>query len=381
VKIAFILFKYFPFGGLQRDFFRIASACARRGHDVEVYTLSWQGEKPEHFNLHLVPVRAVTNHGRYRRFAQWLRNHFQDHPVDVKVGFNKLPGLDIYYAADACYEEKARTLRGGLYRLGNRYKYFHASEHAVFSPESTTEILLISTEQKPVHQRYYQTPDERFHLLPPGISPDRRAPDNARQRRQAFRDRSQLRDNHLLMLMVGSGFKTKGLDRALLAMKSLPEHLLSRTSFVVIGQDNPSYFYRYARSLGIARRMSILEGRDDIPDFLLGADLLLHPAYHENTGTVLLEAAVAGLPVLTTDVCGYAHYIEEAGAGIVLQSPFSQPKLNDSLAAMLDSDVKRQQWQENGLRFAATADIYSMPEKAAVLIEKIAERKNNIVRN
>jgi hypothetical protein len=48
---------------------------------------------------------------------------------------------------------------------------------------------------------------------------------------------------------------------------------------------------------------------------------------------------------------------------------------------MLDSDVKRQQWQENGLRFAATADIYSMPEKAAVLIEKIAERKNNIVRN
>jgi len=183
------------------------------------------------------------------------------------------------------------------------------------------------------------------------------------------------------MLMVGSGFKTKGLDRALLAMKSLPEHLLSRTSFVVIGQDNPSYFYRYARSLGIARRMSILEGRDDIPDFLLGADLLLHPAYHENTGTVLLEAAVAGLPVLTTDVCGYAHYIEEAGAGIVLQSPFSQPKLNDSLAAMLDSDVKRQQWQENGLRFAATADIYSMPEKAAVLIEKIAERKNNIARN
>jgi hypothetical protein len=43
--------------------------------------------------------------------------------------------------------------------------------------------------------------------------------------------------------------------------------------------------------------------------FLLGADLLIHPAYNENTGTVLLEAVVAGLPVLTTAVCGYAHYI------------------------------------------------------------------------
>ena len=46
------------------------------------------------------------------------------------------------------------------------------------------------------------------------------------------------------------------------------------------------------------------------------ADLLIHPAYNENTGTVLLEALVAGLPVLVSAVCGYAHYIAEADAGL-----------------------------------------------------------------
>ncbi|WP_163066577.1 glycosyltransferase, partial [Acinetobacter baumannii] len=65
-------------------------------------------------------------------------------------------------------------------------------------------------------------------------------------------------------------------------------------------------------------QVQILKGRSDIPRFLLGADLLIHPAYNENTGTVLLEALVSGLPVLVTDVCGYAHYIAEADAGRVL---------------------------------------------------------------
>lgn len=48
--------------------------------------------------------------------------------------------------------------------------------------------------------------------------------------------------------------------------------------------------------------------------------MFLHPAYSENTGTVLLEAMVAGLPVIATDVCGYAHYIVDEHMGKVLHN-------------------------------------------------------------
>ena len=51
---------------------------------------------------------------------------------------------------------------------------------------------------------------------------------------------------------------------------------------------------------------------------------MVHPAHNENTGTVLLEAIAAGLPVLATDVCGYADHITAAEAGTVLDSPFDQ---------------------------------------------------------
>lgn len=55
--VAFCLYKYFPFGGLQRDFMRIASTVAARGHHVRVYTQSWEGDCPEAFELIRVPVK------------------------------------------------------------------------------------------------------------------------------------------------------------------------------------------------------------------------------------------------------------------------------------------------------------------------------------
>lgn len=368
MQLAFVLFKYFPFGGLQRDFLRIAQACQARGHAIRVYTLSWQGEVPPGFEVLIVPVRALTNPRRYEKFAAWVRADLSRRPVDRVVGFNKLPGLDVYYSADPCYEDKARTLRGPLYRLSGRYRHFAAHERAVFAPDSRTQILMISAQQRPLFEKHYGTPPSRFHLLPPGIAPDRRAPPNAAEIRAGFRREFALADDDLLLVQIGSGFKTKGLDRSLEALAALPPELKARTRLIVIGQDEPRPFLRQVRQLGLERQVEILKGRDDIPRFLLGADLLIHPAYNENTGTVLLEAVVAGLPVLTTAACGYAHYIEEADAGRVIPLPFEQTLLDRTLAAMLGDSAARARWSANGLAFAAHADLYSLPERAADII-------------
>ena len=122
-----------------------------------------------------------------------------------------------------------------------------------------------------------------------------------------------------------------------------------------------------ARRLGVDGNLTIFKGREDIPRFLMGADLLVHPAYVENTGTVLLEAIVAGLPVIATDVCGYAHYIEEANAGVLIPSPYRQETFNGLLQTMMQSS-RRIEWSENGMTFAGSADIYDMPVRAADFI-------------
>ncbi|MCP5267980.1 MAG: glycosyltransferase family 4 protein [Zoogloeaceae bacterium] len=368
MQLVFCLYKYFPHGGLQRDFMRIALACQARGHAIRVYVLEWRGDIPKGFEVVEVPVRAVTNARRYAKFSAWVAADLGRRPADRVIGFNKMPGLDVYFAADPCYEDKAQTLRNPFYRLSGRYRHFSAYERAVFAPESHTDILMISALQQPLFVKHYATPAARFHLLPPGISRDRRAPDNAADIRADFRREFGLAADQLLLVQIGSGFKTKGLDRSLQALAALPADIRSRTRLIAIGQDEPSAFKRMAETLGVAAQVEILPGRDDIPRFLLGADLLIHPAYNENTGTVLLEAVVAGLPVLTTAVCGYAHYIEEAGAGIVVQEPFVQGVLNSALLGMLEDDALRNQWQANALAFAAEADIYDNAEVAADVI-------------
>jgi UDP-glucose:(heptosyl)LPS alpha-1,3-glucosyltransferase len=368
MQLAFCLFKYFPYGGLQRDFLRIALACQARGHGIRVYTLEWRGENPPGFDVQIVPVRAWRNHSRCTRFAAWVEADLARRPVDRVIGFNKMPGLDVYYAADPCFAEKARTLRNPLYRLGGRYRCLAALERAVFAPEACTEILMISHAQQPFFERHYGTPPERFHLLPPGISEDRRAPPDAPAIRAAFRAEFGLGDDDLLLLLIGSGFRTKGLDRCLKALAALPEALRSRTRLFVIGKDNPRPFRRQAGLPGLRGRVAFLGGRDDVPRFLLGADLLIHPAYSENTGTVLLEALVAGLPSLVTDICGYAHYIEEAGAGCLIASPFAQEAFNTALAGMLGDPAGRARCSRNALAFSEQADIYSLHEKAVDII-------------
>ncbi|MBF7143718.1 MULTISPECIES: glycosyltransferase family 4 protein [Pseudomonas] len=368
MQLAFVLYKYFPFGGLQRDFMRIALECQRRGHQIRVYTLIWEGDVPKGFEVLVAPIKALFNHRRNEKLSAWMAADLAKRPVDRLVGFNKMPGLDVYYAADGCYEDKAQTLRNPMYRRWGRYRHFAEYERAVFAPQARTEILMISEVQQPLFIKHYATPLQRFHLLPPGISQDRRAPANAADVRAAFREEFGLGEHDRLLVQIGSGFKTKGVDRSLKALAALPPALRQRTRLFVIGQDDPKVFQLQSTALGLNDQVRFMKGRSDIPRFLLGADALIHPAYNENTGTVLLEAVVAGLPVLVTAVCGYAHYIEEADAGIVLPEPFEQTDLNRHLQRLLEDDAARTQWAHNGLAFAATADLYSMPEHAADVI-------------
>ena len=374
MRIAFCLFKYFPFGGLQRDFLRIAQACLARGHVIDVYTLSWEGQLEPGLAIHVISVKSLTNHQRRLDYIRQVTPFLQAGHYDAVVGFNKMPGLDVYFAADTCYQSRARAQHGWWYRLTRRYRHTVALEKAVFDPAANTTILLIAPRQQAEFSRYYDTPAERFHVLPPGIARDRAAPGDALQQRQRTRAEYGIKPKDFLLLSVGSGFKTKGLDRTLIALAALPPELKSRTRLFVIGEDNARRYQRQAARLRIDAQVHFLGGRLDVPRFLLAADILLHPAYHENTGTVLLEALISGLPSIVSEVCGYAHYIHDAAAGIVIPSPFQQERFNHALTNMLSFDDIRAAARNNALGYAQHADIYQLPERAVSLIESFSLR-------
>ena len=162
MKLAFCLFKYFPWSGLARDFLRIALECHRRGHDLHVYAQEWQGERPTGIPINVLKVSALANHTRNRSFYQQFREITANQHFDLIVGFNKVPGLDMYYCADICYVSRAKR-HGRLFQLiSPRFRHFQLFERAVFDVGSTTTILSLSEREKGVYQEYYGTPENRF---------------------------------------------------------------------------------------------------------------------------------------------------------------------------------------------------------------------------
>ncbi len=58
MKLAFLLFEYFPYGGLQRDMLAIAEAAEARGHQVTVFTRAWHAERPASPRVETLEVGA-----------------------------------------------------------------------------------------------------------------------------------------------------------------------------------------------------------------------------------------------------------------------------------------------------------------------------------
>jgi len=178
-----------------------------------------------------------------------------------------------------------------------------------------------------------------------------------------------------ILLMVGSGFERKGLDRAILGLASLPAELRSKTYLLVVGEGNEKKFNCMAKDLGVAENFHIAQGRSDVPGLMQGADFLVHPAHHEMAGHVILEAMASGLPVLPNAVCGYAFHVKQAQAGRLVPTPFQQHEFNRLLRDMLTSD-KLEMWRENGISY--TQELMKANDggaEAAILIALAGRKK------
>ncbi len=370
IKLAFCLFKFFPFGGLQLDFANISKECVKRGYDVDVYTMSWDGDSPAGLNVHIVPVSGWSNHRRYLSFAQKVNELIQKKAYDAVIGFNKMPGLDLYFAADASYAAKMKR-RSFFSRMTRRYRALMSLEAAVFSKDSKTQILTLSTWQTDFYNQFYQTAVDRFHILPPGISKACIPPADYDEVRAQKRKQLGVDPDKTLILMVCSNFKIKGVARAIRALSSLPADLLGQTALFVAGGDNPKSYQKLAKKNGVADNVTFLGARKDVPNLLMASDLLLHPASIENAGLVLVEALTAHLPVITTASCGYAFHVVDANAGFVIPSPFEQQALDAALLSVLtsrDADTFR----DNAKAYIDRTDVFSCAQKAVDIIEKVA---------
>lgn len=368
MHFVFCLFNYFPYGGLQRDFIKIARAAIARGHQVTVFVMSWQGPVEPDLTIVLLPPSGFSNHQRAKVFSCEVLRRLSVLHYDVVLGFNRQAGLDFYFAADlslaALLQQKSQRWK----RFLPRYRAYLHLEAGVYGALAKTHILLLDPKQQALIQSLYHTPDERFSLLPPGIE---RPAQSAVGNRQALNPAEKL-----VLLAVGHYPRIKGLDRTLLALAALPLAQRQYVELWVVGQVDMDLFKKQAQQLGLEKQVQFLGERDDVYSLMQAADLFVHPAYKEVAGLVLIEALANGLPVVVTDNCGYAFHVANAQAGLVIAggTTYRQSSYNAALSEALNT-VRTGHWREKALTYSESIDLFSMPMKVIDHLEQFVALK------
>ena len=317
MQTLFLIFKFFMRGGAQRDMVQAIQALQKRKVDTHILCAEALDPAPEGVELTVLPTSGCSNHARAVDFERQALDFIQNHSFDAVIGFNRMGGLDFYFAADDCL--RCRWQNTWLNNLLNRRRIFLQQEKTALQ---TPRIFTLTGRQEQDYQRYYQIPSDRFTRVPPGIEKKYQHCDHSTAAREQARKQYNVSPEDFLIVQAAASFKTKGVDRTLAIIDDLPENLKKRVRLIVPGDDKKrSRFQAVADLRNI--RAEFPGGSDRLEELFTAADLMLHPARAESAGNVLIEALCCNLPVLTTKRCGFAEYITATGGGVVLPEPFT----------------------------------------------------------
>lgn len=361
MKIALGIYRLSPRGGLEDNCIRIAEELERRGHSVIAFVAGANPDLPFPVQKLRLPWLARSNHARQAAFARSFTAATKGR-FDRTVTFQPVPGADVLFVADTLRNKTGTTL---LKRLSPRFRTYASLERGCFEDPATRIIGLAKTQMSEFVDRYPSS-SGRISLIPPTMPVSRRRPEFRSALREKAREEFGLDPNTRAWLWLGLQPNTKGLDRVSKALASHPSAKL-----LVGGLDTTSPKMKpimdEAAKFGVADRIQCLGyvSGDRFFSVMAAADVLAHPARVDVTGGVILEAIANGLPVVATDVCGFAGHITDSGAGRVLFGPFD----DDAFSQLIGEVQSDPTMSPKGIEYGANPALYSGISAACDVIE------------
>lgn len=168
---------------------------------------------------------------------------------------------------------------------------------------------------------------------------------------EACRREMNLQGTDRVVGVVGNLYPVKGhqylIDAIPEVLKKYPD-----TSFVFAGRGQlETALKQQVNRLGLGTRVHFLGLRQDIPRILALLDVFVLPSLSEGLSMAILEAMMAGKPVIVTRVGGNPEIVLEGETGFLVP-PKDSPALAASLIALLKNRHLASEFGENGKRRA-----------------------------
>lgn len=284
-------------GGAERQTVLTANALVDRGHDVVVVLHVGGGALVEHLHADVrVHVLGLGHHAGVLEIARRLAAVLRRLPpalVIVKLWssivatalVDHLAGTR-HHAVNYC-EDLDPTDHAGYIRLGA------VKQRLVRHVFRSRPLLSANTQTVADSMVDVYGLRSRPAVIPSTVDPDRI--------RAAAAARPESRGPHLTVVSVGSLITRKGLDVTRAALTGLDEPVHWR----IVGEGPLApELRRWAAAAPPGMRISLEGGHPEPYGFMAAADVLVHSAWSEAWGIVLLEAMSVGTPVVATQAIG-----------------------------------------------------------------------------
>jgi len=358
MRVALVIERFEPgVGGAEGVAWNLARGLAKAGEEVHVVARS--GREAPGVTLHRVGVPAAWQPLRVLAFSRAAARALARHDIDCSVSFARTLHQDVYRAGGGCHADYMERRYGRLqrlWRLSPRHAVLLATERRIFR-DPGQHVVCISQMVRSEIQSRYGVPDERISVIYNGVDLEGFHPRNRAEAGARFRSSIGV-GSACAWLFAGSGFARKGLDTAL---RALARGGPADAQLWIAGRDDPGPWHRLARRLGVAERVRFLGFRRDIAAAYAAADALLLPTRYDAFGNVCLEAAAAGLPVVTSGAAGAAALFRSIG-GVV-----EDPEDVDGFAAELLRLADRAQRKRQGSRARQVAEGFALDRQLQAL--------------
>ena len=155
--------------------------------------------------------------------------------------------------------------------------------------------------------------------------------------------------DYKIILTVAELHKRKGIKHLIKAMPAILE-ANKKVKLAIVGTGPARKdLEQLALAEGVTNDTSFLGFRKDIPHLMASSDIFVLPSEKEAFGLVLLEAGIAGLPVVASKVGGIPEIIRD-GINGTLVPPKNPTKLAQAILEIFNDDFKRKSYIEEGYK-------------------------------
>ena len=368
MRIALIIERFDPAGGgVEATAWQVARGLAKAGEEIHVFArrvdLPQEPRSAAEAEIHLHRLASPAGWQPLRviGFSRAAARAAPRGSFDVVHSFSRTRHQDLYRAGGGSHADYMEQAYAGLglraRRLSPRHLTLLAIERGVFRDPSQ----MIQCNSEMVRDQLvarYGVPIDRLVVIPNGVDLERFHPGRRKAVGERIRESLGWRAGPV-WLLVGSGFHRKGLDTA---MRALARGGPADAELWVVGADTPAPWRRLADELGVGDRVRFLGQRSDIEEVYAAADALILPTRYDSFANVCLEAAAAGLAVVTSGANGAARWLGEAG--LVIDDPEDFAGFARALEALADPMTREQL----GASARRRAEAQSWPEHVRALL-------------